>query len=179
MINLADTLKSRTGEAPPNWQDTVTLRVKKSDFKLENSKGNPMTTLTCEIVEPDKVSWLGTVYDLSSVEVPLYMIYTNKLSGGQRKSGLQLIAEMHSKLDLPLEIDENNPDRKIYEGLTFRILVKSSERKMQRSTVNEDGAKIREDVLGEDGQPVKQGWQLTANLDDIIGKAVYTGNKAF
>lgn len=165
---------SKQSGVPPLFQDRVTLRVTKASFG-NNSRGLPMSTLTCEIVAPATLrGGDGKEYDASGEEVTLWLTYSEAKSEKQKRSGMENVAVFHKKLNLPMELDEHKVEAdKLYGGLMFDILAKTTERKSRRivGKNEETGKAVYEDIKDGEGNVVTSGWQFSVNPEDVFGPA--------
>jgi hypothetical protein len=154
-------------QCPPYMSDAYNVRVVKVDFGPSKSTGNPVITLGLEIISPQTIVRDGKQYDLTSLEPVMRLM----LWQAEKFDGIGQVKTLHETLGLPLTIDPENPDLKIYEGLCFRTFL-GSEEIIRKKVTGKDakGNPKWEPILDEETkQPIKQGWALkSVNPGDVI-----------
>lgn len=169
-IDLAEHKSSVVSkQTPPFMSDAYNVRVNKVDFGPSRSSGNPIITLGLEIISPQSIVRDDKTYDLTSLEPVMRLM----LWKTEKFDGIGQVKEFHEKMGLPLTIDPENPDLKIYDGLCFRTFLGSEEIIRQKVTgKNPNGTPKWEPIVDEETkQPIKMGWQLkSVNPGDVIKK---------
>lgn len=169
--NLGDS-KSPIVKVPPNFSDTVNLRVKKASFGKSQSSGKDQVTLETEIVTPDAVTLDGQEYVLAGQEITFYLGLSDDRVGKAKQSPMATTKEFHTKLGLPMELDPENLPYK--EGLLFEFWLTSSEQKLQRKVGNKF-----EPILDENGQVRTLGWQWNNFVSNVLGPSKLKINEGF
>ena len=106
-----------------------------------SKRGIPMITLGCQVYGRDgetTITYNGRDINIAGLKFTVYMSLSPK--------AIHRLWKFHRKLGLPLEIDENNPDLKIYEDLCFDAILYSTE--------NYAMEEQSEDEIGEDPKPI-------------------------
>lgn len=146
------------GKVPPRMADRYILRVKEADFGM-SSKQKPRILLTCEIIQPTERDFEGIMYDMTSFDIPYYMML-------DKDESIDRILDFHKKMGLVESIDVENPEVKPYIGMCFEAIVDSKEREYNKKDAEGNYSPIE----GEDGKPVTLGWQVMGNLDAVLGR---------
>ncbi len=177
--NVTKAQQTITGQVPPNWKGTVIARIKKAEFAPSKSSGLPQLTWTCEIVNPLEVTsdFDGNKYSLDSKEFKIYLSLSEVKKDGSPSDALNfLINELHPLLGLPAEVDDENPNVELYEGICFQVLMESVQRKEQRRKA--DGT--YEVVKDADGQEIVRGWEWNmVSARNILKKATTVPGRSF
>lgn len=160
-INLNDSTAPVVA-IPPSFSDVVTLRIKKYAYNKEKNRIEWDT----EIAAPESVTLDGTNYILAGQEIKFYNSLSDEVSGKAKMSGLASLKEFHTKLGLPMELDEENLP---YEGLCFEYHLTSYEKVLQRRLEN---GKF-EALLDENGKPRTNGWQYSNFLSNVLGPSSF------
>lgn len=162
-VNLADT-KSPRVVVPPDFRDTVTLRVKKYTFAKSKSSGKDQIELLCEIAHPDSVELDGQKYILAGQEMTFYLGLSDEVKGKAKQSQLANTLEFHRKLGLPEEIDTDNLP---YENLLFEFWLTSTEQQLKRKT--NTGGDYEVILDPSTGKPRTLGWQWNNFVQNVLG----------
>ncbi len=160
-INLANT-SAPVVSIPPSFSDVVTLRIKKSNYNKEKNRIEWDT----EIAAPESVTLDGTNYVLAGQEIKFYNSLSDELKGNAKASGMAQLKEFHTKLGLPMELDEDNLP---YDGVCFEYHLTSYEKVLQRKTEN---GKF-EPMLDENGKPRTNGYQYSNFLSNVLGPSSF------
>jgi hypothetical protein len=148
------------GQVPPRMKNSYTLRVKESKFGPSASSQLPMITLKCEIVKPLEVKGAdGLTYAVDTLNVNYYLMLDGKMLGDS-------LAAL-KRLGFPDEIDNENPDLSMFDGLMFNAILDSREEIPSRADPENPGKFIP--ITDENGEPLKGRWAVVANVRDIIG----------
>ena len=147
--------------------DRYTILIITATVEASKKESRPMIKWECEIVAKEPIQIGDIKIDPNGMKFELYhMLDTDKALG-------QLL-EVHSRLELPGEIDTDNPDTKQYEGLCFDMLL-SSEKNIKRKPLTEEQRKNGETVgqpfLDAAGKELSLGFRIEAKTWDIIGKS--------
>lgn len=153
---------------PPRMRDRYTLRVVTAEFK-PSSKGNPQITLNCEIINPLKKKFDGKEFALDGLDVRYYLPCKGDRVGQT--------FEFKRKMGLPVEVDDENEDPKPYQSLVFDAVLDSREKQHTRPDPNNPGQYLP--ILDGEGKPIKGGWEIVANVDDVLYKTVVKTNKPY
>jgi len=148
---------------PPFPRRCVSARVMAATFGL-SGKDNKQVVLDCEIMNEEKIEAEGKTYNLAGTKFRLYL----PLEGDT----IDKTFGFHSKVGLPDSIDDENPDTKAYVKVDFDILLSSREKKAVVADPNNKGKFIPyRDAAGNE---VLQGYEIQANVDDVLGPATYS-----
>lgn len=158
---------------------TQTYRVCVTKSELGKSrKGNPMITLTAEIIEPETVEHEGKEVRISGQTFQAWLTLVPYLVGKQRESNMAQVWKFCDKVGVTdmCELDEDGnpsfePDRheEYFKGLEFDIPLSSSERIKRAKQTDEQKAKgeLGTALLDGEGNEIKDGWQIEARLEDV------------
>lgn len=158
---------------------TQTYRVCVVKTKLgESQKKNAMTTLTCEIIEPEEVEHEGNLVKITGETFQLYLVHVDNLVGKQKQSSQASVWEFCDKTGVtelmekdddgtPLYIEENHEE--YYLGLEFDMPLSSKERtKRMRATPEQKAKGLPGDpILDGEGKQQTEGWQIEASMQDV------------
>jgi len=132
----------------------------------KSSSGNPMTTLGCEVIEPESVNVNGSDFKIAGKTFNLWLVHVPHLIGKQTQSSQASVLEFCSKLKLDIG-EEYDVDlhREYYLGQCFDIVLRSEED--FKRYPKKPGEKIGEIIKDGDGNAISNGFQLRANLSDV------------
>jgi len=127
-----------------------------------------MTTLSCEIIEPEKVMINNKEVNVAGRKFSLYLVHNvNKTGWGTQEQVMQTCG----RLKVELGTDENGePEydtdlcKEYFHGLEFDIILRAKEDIKVYSSGPEKGKPI----LDGEGKQISSGWRIQANLDDIL-----------
>lgn len=151
-------------QVPPALNDRFIMRVLDAQFGMSSSQ-NPMITLECEIIKPNQVKIGGVLFDeLDGIKPApkFYMALTDK-----NKSNVN---ECIERLGLEPITDIENPNTEQFKGVVFAALVQSQERVQMKANPDDPRGK-KVPVTDGRGNPVKMGWQMVYQINNIIGRA--------
>lgn len=98
---------------PEGWVDAVKVRVKKATAKISKSSGNPMFQLDTEIFWPEEVTGGDKKkYTMAGREITYYLPLSEKALD-------MTLNKVFPSLGLESEVDTENPDASIFDGLCF------------------------------------------------------------
>jgi hypothetical protein len=168
-----------TGQVPPGYKGTLILRIKDAIFGPSKSSGFPQITWKTEVVNPLEVisDYDGNKYSLDSKEINMYLSLSEVKKDGSPANSLDyIINELHPKLGLPKEIDDENPNLEQYKGLCFQVIAETQERKEQRR--KPDGS--YELIKDADGNEISRGWEWRMiGMKDVLKLATATAGRQF
>ena len=155
-------------------QGTYIARVLKFDHQGPNSakykeKGYEMTTLTCEIVQPDKVTLPdGTEARSAGRRFNFWLMWNSEESWGTGRN-ITAIAKMLgiSKDEVNINTDDPESLKLVFGNRHFQVIL-SSEENIKRAE-RQKGEKQGKPILDAFGKEIKDGWRVKAQLDDIAG----------
>jgi len=177
--NVSAAAEVVSGQVPPNYKGVLILRIKDAQFGPSKSSGFPQITWTLEVAHPLEVKseFDGKTYGLDSKDLKMYISLSEVKKDGSPSDALNfIINDLHPKLGLPAEIDDENPNLEQYKGICFQILVEAEERIEQRKLPNG----TYEQVKDADGNIISRGWQWKMlNARDILKKATVQAGRAF
>ena len=170
---------------PPRMKDRYTLRVKSAEFGPSKSSGNPMLTLECEIIDPLIKVFDNKEYALDQLRV-MYYFTTKVINPKDDESEAAMITrskiakgrlrELHKRLGLDPDFDDENYDIKVWDNVCFFAIVDSKEKIAQRQ---DPTTGKYEALVDGDKKPIKQGWEISAQGDDIMRRVENKTNVAF
>lgn len=132
----------------------------------KSSAGNLMTTLKCEIIEPESVDVNGQNYKIGGKTFNLYLVHTPGLVGKQTQSSQSQVLELCDKLGLDIGEDyDTDLHKEYYLGQTFDIILHSEE--AFKRFPKKPGEKVGEIMKDGEGNPISNGFVLQAGLSDI------------
>lgn len=161
-----------TGEAPLPY-GLYRLHVKQASFGPSKSSGSPMITLVCEVISPEEIlTPEEKTYRIAGLEVIYYFVITESQSGKVRKAFEKL-----GVLSVLGRIDTDSPETPIavaqaFDKLTFSAILFAVEdvKRLLPTLAQRAARQPGSPILDDDGKPVKLGWDIKANMDDILGK---------
>lgn len=164
----SDTVASGNVEIP---RERYTLRVISAKHATSKA-GNAQVVLETEILKDEPLVHKGKKVMIGGKKIWYYLpLSDDKLS--------QVIGEdcgsVHSKFGLPLEIDNENPNVQQYVGIIFDAILDSKEKKAMRK--DDDGKYVP--ILDGEGKEISQGYEVNAQLGDILGLSKYDGRQAY
>lgn len=170
---------------PPNYKGTVIARFIKQEFAPSKSSGNPMITLTAEIVNPEQITsdMDGKAYDLAGQELKFYLVLAEETAAGKPWDSLDYIVnQLLPLLNLGSSIDDEaplksaeNPSGLDFEGVTFEVIVATEQRKETRTLPN--GQRVA--ITDASGKEITRGWQWKVDMKSILRLATVEANRAF
>ncbi len=152
---------------------TQTYRVRCIGTKLSKSSSNfPMTTLDCEIIEPETLTLSGTEVTVAGRTFQLYLIHNPGKVGWASQDQVFEFCEKIAA-DLPVNPETSRPryktedHRAYYLGREFDIVLQSEEQ--IKRLPPKPGQKFGQGdpVLDGEGKPISLGYRITANPDDV------------
>jgi len=140
-----------------------TIRCIDSAFGPSKSSGNPMITLSWEVVAPERVNINGTEKVIAGIKMDSYHTTINLGANGKRddaksEASLARLSETLKALQLPTTIDDENPDLTVFNGIVAEAVLDSDENTLKAKATPEQlaqGIKFGEDVLDDNGAPIK------------------------
>lgn len=156
-------------------QSSYRARVVKSEFG-ESASRNPMTTLSCEIIEPERITVDGEEKVVASRTFKLYLVHVPHLVGQQPISSQAQVFEFMERLEVAdlMEKDDNGKylyntalHKEYFLGCEFDIILSSQERIKRMRPDKTKGEKQGQPILDGEGNQIKDGWQIQANISDV------------
>lgn len=136
----------------------------------KSSSGNPMTTLKCEIIEPETLIIDGTDYRIAGKGFNLYLVHVPGLVGKQTQSSQSQVIEFCTKLGLNPYDEEGNYNTELHKefflGRIFDIVL-SSEEDFKRYN-KQPGEKVGQIMKDQEGNPLSNGYVIRANVSDVL-----------
>lgn len=156
IVNLAEHKTTEvSGKIPPYFQKLCHIRILGAKFEVSETSGKPRIDLKCELINPLEHKVGGIEYkDLNKNPFKIMLML-------DAEKGLKNTAAFHEKLELPMEIDPENPNLSIYEGVVFKAIMESRE-EFFKSYDREAKAEIF--VLDGAGKKISKGfsWNLSS-----------------
>jgi hypothetical protein len=149
------------------------LRYRARCIGTKNGKsggGHNMTTLSCEVID-DTVEQDGTSYEVAGREFKLFLMHVQKESWGQAR-----VEEVCKRLGVELETEDDGMGgeavvyddelhKEYFHGREFDIILHSEERIKRKE--KKPGQKVGDPILDGEGNEIKDGWMIQADLLDI------------
>ncbi len=171
---LRTTENSTSTKVPPNFYEQVAARILSAKFG-PSSNGNDMITLVSEILEPKEVVVDGMKYDIEGQQFRMYVMFEDK--DGNDVVG-NIVHVLHPKLGLPSQIDDENPDTKIYPGIVFDMMLGSKDKPVLVKDP-ENPKKLVPKIDPDTKKPILLGVEWNPQLDNIIGLSKVTTNRPY
>ena len=161
---------------PPIEYGSYRLHVKKATFGASKSSNNPMITLNCEIVSPDRITRFGQEYMVAGTEVMYWIVLT--------ENNAARAADLFQKLGLSEQLGQIDTDdttgtqaavNQAFDRLMFDALLWSEEDVKRQRQTPEQKAKNQpgDPILDSTGKEIKLGYKIQAPLDSIVGNPEY------
>lgn len=135
----------------------------------KNSSGKPMTTLSCEIIDPEAITVNGENVRVAGRQFQLYLIHNVERTGWASQEQVLRFAD---KLKVELGTDENGePEydtdlhKEYFHGMEFDIVLRAEEDVKRYAP--KPGQKQGDPILDGEGKQISSGWRITANPDDV------------
>jgi hypothetical protein len=164
-------------------RNRYTVRILKAEKNIAKTSGNPKAQLTCEIIAPEHVEINGETYAIAGRQFVIHQtLVPNEPWGvGQLIKGLQKAGFDFKKFNEEEELDDDK--LVVLEKFCFDILLSSEENKQTRPPTEEEKAEGKNElqpILDGEGKEIKLGWNIRANLQEVVGPAsVKTENPAW
>lgn len=133
----------------------------------KNSKGNQMTTMSNEIIEPETVEISGKQSTVAGRQFQLFLVHNfDKADGFGSQSE---VIEFHQKLGVPFtQMEEGYTYRtelveQYYKGMEFDIILRAKEDVKRYQTGPDKG----QPILDGEGKEISGGMRIQANLNDV------------
>lgn len=156
---LTDKETTKLG-VPPGFKDRYVVRLIEATFGLSKAKNNPMISvqaevvgvpttqgITCSIVKRGGVDWQIAGIRVNTSYFPL-------VAG----PSLSRFFAFHDALNLPHEVDENNPNVEQYKGKLVEAIL-TTEESVERKVLSDDekaaGKTMGDPILDNDGKEIK------------------------
>lgn len=145
----------------------------------KNSSGQRMTTLDCEVIEPESIEINGKSVIVAGRKFSMFLIHNIERTGWASQEQVMRFAK---KLNVDLEVDENGDEvydddlhKEYYHGMEFDIVLKAEEdiKRYER----QPGEKVGRPILDGEGKEISNGWRITANPDDVPDNCKPTKNE--
>jgi len=167
---------------------TGTYRVCCTKAELGKSrKGNPMITLTSEIIEPETVEHNGKEIRITGQTFQLYLTLVPGLVGKQKESNMAQVWKFCDKTGVTELMPRDDNGEPVFEavdsqvpadrekaqeyflGLEWDMPLTSKERiKRARQTPEQKAQGLPgEPILDGEGNPQKDGWEIEASINDV------------
>lgn len=140
----------------------------------KSAKGNDMTTLDCEIIEPEVINIDGRDVNIAGKKFAYYLVHNMERGFG----GQGAVFEFCDKVEVDIEDGyDDSLHRDYFFGLEFDALLDSEEDfKRHRPEPGEKVGKVMKD--GE-GKPIFNGYRVIAQLQDVLAKCNPSKNYEF
>lgn len=144
-------------------------RVIGTKFVTKNGSGQPMTTLDCEIIEPETLTIDGAEITVAGRKFPIYLIHNVERTGWASQEQVNRFCD---KLRIETGLDENgepeydtDQHKEYFHGREFDIILKSEEeiKRYERKP----GQKQGDPILDGEGNQISNGFRITGNADDV------------
>lgn len=151
------------------------LRIIGTKFEASNSKGNPMTTLTCEVIEPEEVAVDGKLVKVAGEKATIWLIHNPEKDWG----GQGMVETFCRKLNVDLDGSYDTELHKEYfKGMEFDIILSSRELIKRYPPKPGQSREEADPILDANGKVISSGWQIQANLSDVPDNCRPSRNEA-
>lgn len=130
-----------------------------------SSSGNPMTTLSLEIIEPEKIEHEGKEYMVAGRSFKMFLVHTTSLTGRQTESSQAGVVDFMTKLGLEDENYDTDKVKEYFLGQQFDIILNSVED--VKRFAKQPGEKVGKPILDGEGKEITNGWNINAQLSDV------------
>jgi len=156
--------KVKHNQIPPAMNERCLMRVLNATFGVSGAQ-NPQIVLDLEIVKPTSVRIGGVEYqDLDQIKPSpkLYLTLSEKNTDN--------VLDAVEKLGFDrASFDLENPNTEQFKGIVFSMLVQSKERVQKKPDPEIPGKYVN--MTDARGNPVKLGWEMNYQLNNIISRA--------
>lgn len=162
--------------------DRYTCRVIGLKYEPSKGSGNPMVTVDCELCLPETVNVNGAQKEIAGKETsPLYFPLIN-LVDGERDDKASSVSmnrylQFMSKLQLPTEVDDENPDLS-YTGIVFDAICGAEESVRTKEATPEQKAKGQkgDEIKDENGKSIKS---YRIKITEVLGRSSVVINRPY
>ncbi len=182
-ISKTDVAQGNNSRVP---QGNYRVCCTKAEFIKSNSKGNPMTDLLCEIIEPESVVVDGVEQNMAGRTFHIYLVHTVDIQKGQNQSQQSQVYDLMEKLKLTdmMEKDDNGSPvwdsdhtEDYFKGIEFDIALDSSERVKRFAPNRAAGEKVGKPMIDGEGNEIKEGWEIKAFSNQVLPHCNPTRNE--
>ncbi len=159
-------------------EGTYRARVIGTKFDKTNSKGNPMTTLECEIISPEIINdESGQEQNIAGRPFNLYLSHVLTISGNQRQSGQAQVFQFMGKLGLNEMLEGNEESglqydtdkhREYFLGMEFDIALKCEQDYKRAKADRAAGERVGKILTDSNGEKLTDGWKINAFVSDVL-----------
>lgn len=127
----------------------------------QSQKGYDMTTLSCEIIDPEAVSINGESYRITGRQFQLFLLHVPTETWGQAK-----VFEFMEKLRIDVG-DEYDTElhKEYFLGMEFDIVLDSEEDVMRQA--RQPGEKEGKPITDGEGKPISNGWRISGDIQNV------------
>ena len=128
-------------------QDNAILRVIEANFGPSKSSGNPMITLSFEVVAPESINVAGVEYSVAGLKITPGYYTTATLDDAEKTKTNEQRVFKSSNPERPslyeifeidsTGVDKNNPDVTVFKGKLVHALLKSEVKEKTKSPTAE------------------------------------------
>lgn len=167
-------MKIKSSEMATNaggWIPEMLYRVRciGTAFTKENSSKQPMTTLKCEIIDPEKTTVDGKEVVLAGRPFQMFLIHNVSRTGWASQ---EQVMEFCKKLGIETGVDDRGePEydtdlhKEYYHGMEWDMVL-SCEEQIRRHP-RQPGEKEGKPILDGEGKEISMGFQVRANPSDV------------
>lgn len=158
--NRADVVQGGNFELPRN---RYRVRIVGTSFG-KSSGGHDMTTLKCEIIEPEFIMVDGKEAPIAGRKFSAWLMHVPDEPWGQSR-----VFEFCDKLGVDVGDDyDTGLHKEYFHGMEFDWILSSKEdiKRQERKP----GQKVGDPILDGEGKEISNGWSVTAQLDDVPAK---------
>jgi len=177
MKYTTETIRSNAGGYIP--EGLYRARCIGTKFTPRNGSGQRMTTLDCEIIEPETLEINGKEVTVAGRKFPIYLIHNPEKTGWASQ---EQVMNFCKKLNIDLGSDENGEPvydddlhKEYFHGMEFDIVLKAEEQIKRYQ--KKPGEKVGAPILDGEGKEISSGWQITTNPDDVLDNCKPTKNE--
>lgn len=159
-IPIEGTPQNRGGYIP---EQVYRVRCVDTKFSASNNSGRPMTTLSCEIIEPETVEVEGTPTTVAGRPFSLFLIHNTEKSGwGTQGEVLEFCAKLG--IEFAEGFYDTDEHETYFKGMEFDIILRAKE-EVKRYTA---GTMRGEPLLDGEGNQIKSEMRINARPSDLL-----------
>lgn len=158
-IPVAETPSSQGGYIP---EQTYRVRITDTKYTSANSTGNPMTTLSCEVIEPESVEVNGKTLTTAGKNFQMFLVHNFEKAGwGSQEEVLGFCQRLGVDVGEAYDTDLHE---EYFKGFEFDIILRAKE-EVKRYT---QGPKRGQPLLDGEGKEIKSEMRINARPSDVL-----------
>lgn len=165
-IKRSETKSSQGGLVP---EMTYRVRCLGTKFKSKNSSGNPMTTLNCEIIQPEEIEINGKPVTMAGKDFALFLTHNFDKDGwGSQEEVLDFCRKLGVQLSIDPDSGEEGYDcskaDEYFKGMEWDMILRSKEDVKRYQTGPNQG----QPILDGEGKEISAGQRINARPSDVL-----------